>query len=405
MKAKINSMLSSLRSSPKLKKALIVCLIVLVGLYVFSIPTFATGNLFNHSNYICYALVGILGLVTVFSTLLYSSFKVRPVLFLIPAFVLFALIGTLIYSNEYRSWLTLVLMVVVLFILFYAFRVIANKEAVLLTMILAFTLFAITYFIVLRKDIFVLSNFGRMGEPFEHPNTLSAYMVIASMLTMYSVFFFKKNVKYILLLPLAMFIVIGLTTGSRAFIIFVFIILIALSIFRFKKNKWVLLGILVGILILFVLLFTLPMLENLRFRLLNGIATVFETSNQPDNSLLQRITWFRYSFALGGQNFLTGYGVGGFAKASGVLTYSHSNLSEVVCNFGVVGAIFFYLPIGWLGYSNIKKYTKYTPLVFAFILYCILASFSNVFYYNKLFYIVLSIAICLTLSCKEKETN
>ena len=280
------------------------------------------------------------------------------------SFVLFALIGTLAYSHEYRSWLTLVLMAAVLFILFYAFRVIANKEVVLLAMILAFTLFAITYFIVLRKDIFVLSNFGRMGEPFEHPNTLSAYMVIASMLTMYSVFFFEKNIKFVLLFPLAMFIIIGLTTGSRAFIIFVFIILIALSIFRFKKNKWVLLGILAGILILFVLLLTLPMLENLRFRLFNGIATVFGTSSQPDNSVLQRSTWFSYGFTLGGQKFLTGYGVGGFANTSGVLTYSHSNLSEVVCNFGVIGAILFYLPIGWLGYSNIKKYTKYSPLVF-----------------------------------------
>lgn len=405
MKAKISSVLSSLRSSSKLKKALIICLIILVGLYVFSIPTFATGNLFNHSNYICYALVGILSLVTVFSTLLYSSFKVRPVLFLIPAFVLFTLIGTLAYSHEYRSWLTLVLMAAVLFILFYAFRIIANKEIILLTIILAFTLFATVYFIILRKDIFVLSNFGRMGKPFEHPNTLSTYMVIASMLTMYLVFFFEKNIKYVLLLPLAMFIVIGLTTGSRAFIIFAFIILIALSIFRFKKNKWVLLGILAGILILFVLLLTLPMLENLRFRLFNGIATVFGTSTQPDNSVLQRTTWFSYGFTLGGQKFLTGYGVDGFAKASGVLTYSHSNLSEIVCNFGVIGAILFYLPITWLGYLNIKKYTKYSPLVFVFILYCLLASFSNVFYYNKLFYLILAFTIFLAESKNSEGKN
>lgn len=402
MRARITSMLSTLRNSPKLKAVLIILLVILVGLYAFSIPMFASGNLFPHSNYICYAFVGILGITAIFSTLLYSTFKVRPVLFLIPAFALFAFLGTAIYSHEYRPWLTLVLMAVVVFILFYAFNIINNKKLILLTIISAFALFSIVYIVVLRKEIFVLSNYGRIGEPFEHPNTLSFYMVIPSIITLYSIYFFKKKLKCILIAPLVMFVFVGLTTGSRAFFIFFIIVFLVLSIFRFRKNKWALIGILSGLVVLVVVLLTIPALSNLRFRLFNGLATIFGASSQPDNSVLQRLAWFEYGFNLGGQKLLTGYGVDGFAIYSGVKTYSHANLSEIVCNFGVIGTILFYCPLLYLLFTNIKKRSGYSPLIFAFTMFMLVASFANVYYYNKIYYFAIVLVLYVSV---DSDTN
>ena len=391
-------MLSSLRASSKIKTALIISTIILIGLYVFSIPTFGAGSLFNKSNYILYIVMALLGVLTIFTTLVYSTFKVRWVILLVPIFAIYALLGTLIYSHEYRSWLTLLLMAIALFILFYAFRFVSNKNVILLTIISGFTIFALTYIFVLRKDIFNLSNWGRMGAPFEHPNTLSGYMVVASSITLYLLFFLDKKIKYVLLVPLALFLLVGLTNGSRTFIILFILLLVVLAVFRFRKNKWVLLGILGGIVLLLVILLSLPMLETLRFRLFNSFATIFGTSSTPDTSTLQRLSWFNYGFSLGGNKFITGYGVDGFSIYSGTYTYTHSNLSEVVCDFGVIGAVIFYLPLGVLLYQNIKKFDKHSPLVITFIIYYLVVSFANVFYYNKVYYIVLALLFFITYS-------
>ena len=109
-------------------------------LYVFSVPSF--GEKTNATRYIIYLSMLLLGIFSLLYTFLYSDFKIGKAHLLVPSFTFFALFGTLIHSHQYRQWFSLVLLMMSFFIFYYSFKIIKNKELVLLLISLAFFLFS-----------------------------------------------------------------------------------------------------------------------------------------------------------------------------------------------------------------------------------------------------------------------
>ena len=146
-------------------------------------------------------------------------------------------------------------------------------------------------------------------------------------------------------------------------------------------------------------------MSTLRDRFIRVLWTITNTGGKVDTSFLTRSLWLDFAFTFGSKNLLFGLGADGFSIFSGVFTYSHSNISEVMCDFGLSGWILFYLPLVICFAKSFKILYSKRSFVVSFVLYYLIVSFSNVFYYNKIYYIVLAFMYYLVFESKEAKSN
>ena len=131
------------------------------------------------------------------------------------------------------------------------------------------------------------------------------------------------------------------------------------------------------------------------------IRTVF-TGTEAEGSTIQRSIMQQYGFYFGVKNMLFGLGAHGFATFSGVGTYSHSNLSEVFCDFGIVGLACFYSVwyICFLNSSKVKD--NYKLFAISFLVVEIVHSFFAVLFSSKIS--AFELALCIFLCCPENPS-
>lgn len=396
-----------LRCSKKFKNALFYLICFLLFAYIFSVPSFGSREKLN---YIVFALMFLLATSVLLYMFLYKAFLFNKWTLLVPSFVLFSLIGTIIYSHEYRLWLTLVLLCISFYVIYYVLLIFQNKNLAISILIAGLFCFAIYFFAVYYKELMDFSRYAggslRLGDYFDGVNQVSAFAAIGLMASLYSILFFKTNLRFLFLIPIIAFFVVGSSTGSRTFIfVAIFMVLIS-TFFKFKKHLFLYFLVVIILTVVFIVLINLPFMETMRVRLTKLFETFFSPeTGYDDRSAIERFTWLNYGFYIGNKHILTGVGVYGFGSYSGVGTYTHSNFSELWCDFGLPGFVLFHLP--WLIclIFAIKNKSNGKPLVFMIITYYIVISFSNVFYYTKFYFLNLGIMYNLAFDCKNDKSS
>ncbi len=385
-------LMSSLRSNQILKKVLYWAAIVLTGFYIFCVPSFGESTSFTR--YLIYFSMIALGLVSVVYCFLYSDLKLNKLCILIPLFAVFAFVGTLLYSHQYRAWLTLVLLAGSFFVFVYAFKAIKDKNIIVAIISSAFFLFSIYFIIYYRNEILNFKSYAsesfRLGTYFDNQNGVAAYALVGVAAPFYLVLFWKNKIRYAFILPALTSFLVGITTGSRTFLFALIIVLLVFLYFKFQKHKFIYLLVVLGIFTVFIVLINLPFMATLRDRLLRAFGTFFGTGTKVDTSAIERTLWMDYGFTLGFRRILFGYGVEGFSIVSGVGTYSHSNFAEVICNFGLLGFLLFYAPMVIFVVRAVlsKKIDK--AFIITFVTYYVAVGFANVIYYKKIYYLILA---------------
>lgn len=340
---------------------------------------------------------------------LFDDFKINKYALLIPAFCIFAFIGTAIYSHSFRRWFSLVLLTVSFFAFFYAFKIVKNKF--LIMQIISYSLFCFSIYFIFhyRNELIHFKDFAtgkfRLGFYFDNPNGVAAFETISFAISLYILLFYKKVIRFFQIVPLIFSIIVGISTGSRSFILAIILFLIFYLFFIFKKHKWIYLIVLAASTIGFVLFLQIPFMATIRDRLIIAFQTIFGIGNKVDTSTLSRMIWFDYGFFLGLKNAITGFGADGFATYSGVNTYAHNNFAEVICDFGVCGLFLFYSPLVILLFLSIKNNNTNKPLIISFIIYYIIISFSNVLYYKKMYFMILAFLYYLTFFDKSTKVS
>ena len=385
-------LISRMRKSTTIKKYLYIATIVLTLIYVFSVPSFGeSSSILRYSIYISMFLLGV---CSILFCLLYHTLRIHRFCFLIPIFAIFALIGTIIGSKEYRSWLSLVLLAGSFFVFIFAFKAIENKYLVISIISLGIFFFSLYFIVYYRNEILNFRSYGtedfRLGFYFDNPNGVSAYAAVGVATALFSFLFIPKKIRYLFVIPLLTSLLVGIVTGSRSFIVAVAIFMVVLLYFKFKKHKFVYLIIIVSIAVLFLVLLNLPFMSTIKQRIVDAIGTLFGFSTKADTSTISRTIWIDYGFYLGARNLMFGLGINGFSIYSGVGTYSHSNFAEMICDFGLIGFILFYLPLILILIRGIIDKHVDKPLVLSFVIYYLLIGFSNVFYYKKFYFLILS---------------
>ena len=398
------NVINKLKQSEKMKKALPIALCVFVALYTFSMPAFS-GRLYF--NYISYFFIACLSVLTFLHYFLYSKFVFSKILLIMPFFVLWSFLGTALYSHNFRNWFGLVLMLYTFALMFYSLKAITDLKKFLkfvLYGILAFTLY---FIFVYRNELVNFKNISyfRLGNYFDNPNAIGSYCSFAILIVLYISLFFDKKKDLFYLFALIPLLLVGFSTGSRNFMLDIFLYSCLLLFFRLK-NKPLLLGIIILSLIsAFVILMFLPFMSTISERILSAIKNVLGIAQRLDTSLYQRLLWQKYGYFLGSKNLIFGYGIGGFAKYSGIGTYTHSNFAELLTDFGLVGLILFYLlPL----YCFIKvlsslKEEKYLVMTI-FISVCLIGGFVDIYFSNKTTYILFAVMAYCAEAVPDKKS-
>lgn len=396
-----------LRNSPVFKKTLFVLVLFFTFLYVFAVPSF--GEATSVLRYLIYVSMLFLGATSILYCILFDSLRINKVSLFIPLFAVFSLIGTMLYSKEFRSWFSLVLLASSFYIFIYAFKAIKNKLLVVSIISLGLFLFSLYFLFYYRNEILNFRSYGleafRLGSYFDNPNGVSAYAVLGVASSLFVILFEKKVFRFCFSLPLLTNLLVGITTGSKTFILAIGVFAISLLFFRFKNHKIIFLislGILIGI---GLILINLPFLQTLKVRIVDAFQTLIGISSKADTSTIERVVWIDYGFYLGARNVLFGLGVNGFSHYSGIGTYSHSNFAEVLCDFGLIGFIIFHLPLLLILFRALFKKGTDKSLVLPFILYYLLIGFSNVYYYKKFYFLILAFLFYLTFVESEKQKS
>ena len=400
---RFNSFLDTLRNNLKLKNIALYFLAGSMFLYTFSIPAFSGREKIY---LISYALMALFAAATIFYTFVYNKFSFQKRHLIPVLFVSEALIGTAIYSHDFRRWLSIFLMVITLFVYYFAFSVINKSRLSLKIIIFAFLIFAIYFIFIYRNQVTHLNIDNRIGDYFDNPNAVGSYFSLAFAMSMYVAIIFEKKRELLYLIPSAIFGFCGVFTGSRTFIVLVIVSLSVILFIRFRTRKWLFLIIYAALVALFIVLINLdlPIFATLKLRVDQMLYTLFGLGNSKvDHSSVQRVLWQKYGYYLGSHNLIFGYGCEGFAIYSGIGTYSHSNFSEVLCNFGIVGFILFYSCyfVPFLNSFVGKQRDRF--IVAVFVIYFIFKGFFGVSYYYKESYLI--IALCMYLTKDSDFTN
>ena len=388
--------------SPKIKIFLRCLIITLVFLYSFLIPSFGNRHLYNYSIYLCAAALAV---ATFLYTFLYSNFKFNKITLFVPAFAIFSLLGTSIYSHNFRGVLTLVILAMSFYVLLFSFIAIGNRNIIFNALLCGLFLFSAYYIFHYRNEILHFSSYSsdefRLGTFFDNQNDVASYATIGFFLSFYQLIFTKRWIKFLYIIPAFTLFIVGITTGSRTFILLVVFLIFILLFFKLIKHKIIYLAVLASLIVVFVVLINMPFLATIKLRLDKMLETLFltPTSNSAgmyDTSTIQRVVLIDYGTYLGGRNAFIGYGYGGFNYVTEIGTFAHSNFAEVLCDFGIIGIILFYSPLLLLSFGVICKRNINIRFVLPIFIYYLLASTSTVFFYNKMYYLVLS--LCFYLS-------
>lgn len=356
--------------------------------------------------------MGLLATLVVFYTIVFVNIEasLNPILIIPLFFTIFAFVGTAFYSHDFRMWLTLILMFVTFIIFYYSFIAIEKEWIIICVIVSGFLCFAI-YFLIHYTPTIINSLFNKkfpskLGSDFDNVNTIGFYFAVAFVLSLYETLFHKKLVELVYIAPAILFFTLGLFTGSRAFIVSALAGAIAVIFFRLKKRKLIFVAILATLVGLFFILIRIPALSELKDRYDRALFTLFGVGNSKvEESTVQRMVWPQYAFYLGGKNLLIGYGCDGFKNVSGVATYSHNNFSEVICNFGIIGFIFyhlsFFVPLGITFKLKARDYLLVPIIVVVYLSRC----FFGVIYYAKEAYLIIALCFYLVRDYKFSPTK
>lgn len=397
----ISDMFSKIRESSKIKKFLEISLIISIALYTFSIPSFSGRVKWN---LISYALMILSASLVVIKYFFYDKFFFDRRLLILLVFALEAFIGTAIWSHSFRHWITIVLLYITFVIFYYGFNAIGNKR--LIYKIISCSLFAFgLYFGFVYRDSILRFNLGTpLGTAFDNVNTIGTYFSLASAMFLYLALTSKRKIEWVYFIPSFVMLFLGLFTGSRHFIITTGAAFIATILVSFKKRKWLALLLIVAAIALVYAVIQLPQLALLKERIDRGISTIFGVGNAKyDPSAVQRTIWPLYGFNIGVRNLLFGYGADGFMIYSGIGTYSHNTYSDIICNFGIFGAVIFYSALIYPLILSIRSRDRSINIVIVIVTFYLAKGFFGVYFASKDAYVMIALIMYLTKDIKLKE--
>ena len=381
----------------KLKYFMSRIILVLLCLISFTLPVLSSSALHNIPLFLT---AGLSVLILTFLFMYQSIFVDRKILAIV-AFLFIVLLSSILNGTIKQITRTEFLLSI-MFITFYEFISIDEfKNKSIFAVYIGLFLFLIIFLAVYFKEIISL-DVERLGGIFGNQNGIAQYLCFGYILNLH--FAFNKKY-YLLLLPLPLFAILSALTGSKQVILIILLSTIAFIIMFFGKKRWYwsLILIIVGVLFVFGTL-QLKIFSTLRHRIIAMCQQLFNkgSNNSLDMSTIERYNMFFEGLYLFQFKPLFGWGANAFRYIGAYGVYSHSTISELLCNYGLFGFICFILPVLFSAFSTDSKNNDY-KLKTMLIIYVIVLYFISVAINSKVYYLMLAI-ICACSCCNKNDS-
>lgn len=231
---------------------------------------------------------------------------------------------------------------------------------------------------IIRETSNISSSKGRLGPSVGyHTNALGTVLSFSALICLYLDSKYKQKKYNILYGVLAVLVVF--TKSRKSFITLTLGSILYLAFYKKRDFRKVLLSIPMLLLILIGIywsIFNIPFLYKIIGFRMEGLLTIFNTSDVVDASTVGRGDMIRIAIDLFKQNPITGVGMGNFSYyyyyvfGGWAETYSHSNYFEILSGLGVVGFITHYFILFNMIYTMIIKrkiFFKYDRKLSVFI--------------------------------------
>lgn len=356
-------------------------LFLFLFLFFFSCPAFSYSKL----HILPIVIMFIITIFTAIYEFFYNRFFVDKLIVSSIIYVLFVVISCIF--NGFQFYSTSYYLLPFFFIILYHLFSINSLFYNLSLKLFACGMFLFgCYFILLNYKALISFEFFRLGSSFGDENVIGTYFAMGALLSLYYVLF-KKD--FLFLIPALLLFVLGLTTGSKAYIL-----IVGLSIIFFifalngKKRIWLSCLILSLFLVAFVLLLQLKAFATIKQRVLDFFDFLAHKKN--DESTSGRIYYIFEAMFLFLKNPIVGYGIKGFARNSTYGVYTHNTIMELLVNFGIIAMISFEIPLFYSLKKIRKKDNDNYIIDYFFIIMIIIGTLTYVQFLDKLYFLQLA---------------
>lgn len=377
-------------------KCIAVCLLALI---MFSIPAC---SFIHQLTFITWVLSALFILTIGLDLIIFKKIKIDAINLSLILFCVSALLSTIL-NRSFNSFVVTPFALTAFACAVYTYAK-ANKGVIKYLIFAAFVgVFAFTvYFFGHYFDDIIKLNFNRLGGDFGDENDIAIFIAFGMTLILLFILKIKKIwMKVLLLIPFIFSFLVGITTGSKIFI-FLAVTMIVFFIFLLfgKKKWWISLIVLLALGGLIALLWTLPFFSEIGKRMTSFFNLIFRanpTNNRPyDASTASRFEMFLDGMTMFLRKPIFGYGVQGFFRSSSFgFAWSHNNISETLCNFGLVGTFFFHFGMIYALYKFSKKKQKTITdySMFLIILFFIITMISVALNSQKIYAFIIGLPI------------
>lgn len=279
----------------------------------------------------------------------------------------------------------------------------------------------ITYFIcsgVISSIIILfgtgLSQMHTFGKILGNKNTMS---VIIGMTVVFSFYFILYKEKNIYIYPAIITLIVVLLTRSRTGFVLVmvnvFLLICFLDRIDFKKKIKYIILIILALFLFYYLTANVPFLYKIVGKRWEHVIHFFRGIGTSEKSILVRAQMIKFGFKMFQEKPIFGYGINNykvlFKNAFGIRRYSHNNYIELLVGVGIVGLISYYLMYFKIMFELIKVKSKslknYRYLFLSLLISILIIGYSNVYYFKKHFYFILAMSSILINIYKKKYNS
>lgn len=219
----------------------------------------------------------------------------------------------------------------------------------------------------------------------------------------------NKYLKYILMVAIILDLHLMVLTGGRKFLLYavVFLFITLLTKGKVSASRLIIVSVITGIVVLvgsYLIMHNSYLYDAIGYRFDGMSKGQAQGVDDQEDLMVKGIELFL-------QRPLFGWGVSGFATASGTGFYSHSNYVELLADFGIVGTLLYYSNLLWCAsvlWRNRRcrdeEYMLYAPLLSSIFVLEIFSITFNQTAYVPLF-IMLITGYCYRLSRRKKLMN
>ncbi len=354
---------------------------ILLSVYIFATISIGQTDRVIIAN-VCYGIFALVCIIIIFQNRKLPIFPETKMILLFLGISLISFIGTGINAASVARFRTVILLETIPLLLLSS-----NCRIYIKNIILSFVLgsFALGIYSMFYGGV---SQDSRLNS-LTNSNAVGLTLAIASIFCFYYVL--SSSSKLCLVLYILGGVLILFSQSKSAVLLYSLFSIITLFIVRNSVKQWKKIFIIFVIAFVLVILYQTNILSQYTVRL-SRMISFFSTKNEfYDYSTYMRLDYKRKGIELFLENPILGYGIG----QSEIVTngfYFHDNYIQLLVEFGLIGALIYYLPIVFNLIRAIKLKERLATIILVFLL---AADFFNSMYYKKITYILLSISIML----------